>query len=228
MTRLSHHVRAKTNASLISMVQRFSDIIIILFGLYLVFYLNGKDYGYNQILASMIVLVLFQMTGGITDFYRSWRGVKFSSEFILVLKNWTVSILLSLGVLSYLNGLWLPFRIFIEWFILVCFCLLFSRMSIRAGARIIRHLGYNTRNVAIAGSMPVGLNLAKSFIEEPWLGFKVVGVYDTKTLVKEAEEYGIEYKGDFHALVQDARAGNLDRIYIAMSMSEEAKNERVN
>ncbi|MDD8706847.1 hypothetical protein LAX31_00005, partial [Escherichia coli] len=36
MTRLSHHVRAKTNASLISMVQRFSDIIIILFGLYLV------------------------------------------------------------------------------------------------------------------------------------------------------------------------------------------------
>ncbi|MFX3116312.1 hypothetical protein V6104_24760, partial [Klebsiella pneumoniae] len=27
MTRLSHHVRAKTNASLISMVQRFSDII---------------------------------------------------------------------------------------------------------------------------------------------------------------------------------------------------------
>ncbi|EGZ6865237.1 spore coat protein CotS, partial [Escherichia coli] len=25
MTRLSHHVRAKTNASLISMVQRFSD-----------------------------------------------------------------------------------------------------------------------------------------------------------------------------------------------------------
>ncbi|HBX4225143.1 TPA: undecaprenyl-phosphate glucose phosphotransferase, partial [Klebsiella pneumoniae] len=113
--------------------------------------------------------------------------------------------------------------IFIEWFILVCFCLLFSRMSIRAGARIIRHLGYNTRNVAIAGSMPVGLNLAKSFIEEPWLGFKVVGVYDTKTLVEEAEVYGIEYKGDFHSLVQDARAGNLDRIYIAMSMSEEAK-----
>jgi putative colanic acid biosynthesis UDP-glucose lipid carrier transferase len=195
------------------MVQRFSDIIIILFGLYLVFYLNGKDYGYNQILASMIVLVLYQMTGGITDFYRSWRGVKFSSEFILVLKNWTVSILLSLGVLSYLNGLWLPFQIFIEWFILVCVCLLFSRMSIRAGARIIRHLGYNTRNVAIAGSMPVGLNLAKSFIEEPWLGFKVVGIYDTKTLVEEAEEYGIEYKGDFDALVQDARAGHLDRIY---------------
>lgn len=223
MTRLSHHVRAKANASLISMVQRLSDILMILFGLYIVFYLNGKDFGYNQILSSMIVLVLFQMTGGITDFYRSWRGVRFSSEFILVLKNWTVSILLSLGILSYLNGLWLPFHIFIEWYILVCICLLFSRMSIRAGARIIRHLGYNTRNVAIAGSMPVGLNLVKSFVEEPWLGFKVVGIYDTKNLIEEAKEYGIEYKGDFHALVQDARAGNLDRIYIAMSMSEEAK-----
>ncbi len=67
--------------------------------------------------------------------------------------------------------------------------------------------------------MPVGINLAKSFIDEPWLGFAVVGVYDDKKIVSE----DIEYKGNFEQLIIDAKAGKLDRIYLAMSMSDEMK-----
>lgn len=68
--------------------------------------------------------------------------------------------------------------------------------------------------------MPAGVNLIKSFTDEPWLGFIVKGIYDDDFY--EAKD-GIEYIGNFDMLVQDAREGKLDRIYIAMSMSNENK-----
>ncbi len=66
--------------------------------------------------------------------------------------------------------------------------------------------------------MPVGVSLAKSFNDEPWLGFVVVGLYDINPPNTNLSD--IEYKGDFEQLIADAKKGKLDRIYIAMSMSE--------
>lgn len=217
MKTFNHRGRSKPNASLISIVQRFTDISIIFVGLYASCLINNKYFGYNQILVCLIVLSAFQMIGGISDFYRSWRGVKLSVELSLVLKNWTLSLLLSMGITTYSEVLGLSFKIMLEWYFFVCLGVVICRMSIRAVARFIRTLGYNTRRIAIAGSMPVAINLAKSFIDEPWLGFVVVGIYDNK-IVKNNE---IEYKGDFNKLIVDAKAGELDRIYLAMSMSDE-------
>lgn len=220
MTKLHRRARSKPNASLISIVQRFSDILIIFLGLYIACFINKKHFGYNQVLVFLMVLTAFQMIGGISDFYRSWRGVKLSVELNLILKNWTLSLLFVMGGISYSHVLGLSFQIFLAWFLFVCMGVIICRVSIRVGARIIRNLGYNTRRIAIAGSMPAGINLAKGFIDEPWLGFIVVGIYDDKTVESGNE---IEYKGNFNQLVCDAKAGKLDRIYIAMSMSDEIK-----
>lgn len=223
MTRLHHRARSKANASLISMVQRFSDIIIIFSGLYLISLLKNIDFSYHQTLIFLIVLVVFQMVGGITDFYRSWRGVKLSTELLLILKNWSLSLIITIGLTSYSTELTLPFYAFLGWYVLVCIGFLICRLSIRSGARVARYLGYNTRNIAIAGSMPVGLSLAQSFMDEPWLGFVVIGVYDDEPFNHVKEKYDIKYKGDFSHLIRDAKEGKLDRIYIAMSMSDEIK-----
>lgn len=88
---------------------------------------------------------------------------------------------------------------------------------IRVCAKTVRSFGYNTRNIAIAGAMPVGLSLARSFIDEPWLGFVVVGIYNPTKIDSD----DIEYKGDFQKLIDDAKSGKIDRIYIAMKMSDE-------
>lgn len=224
MARLYHHrARSKANASLISMVQRFSDIIIIFFGLYFVFVLGNLQFGYSQILICLLVLVIFQMIGGITDFYRSWRGVRLSTELVLILKNWTLSLVITMGLATYTNELNLPFYFFLGWYVSVCLGFFICRVSIRYGARIARNLGYNTRNIAIAGSMPVGISLANSFIDEPWLGFVVVGIYDDKQINFDKNKHKIKYNGDYSALIKDAKDGKLDRIYIAMSMSDEVK-----
>lgn len=110
MTKLHHRIRSKANASLISIAQRFSDILIIFLGLYIVCTVNNINFGIKHLLSCLLVLTIFQMIGGITDFYRSWRGVKLISELDLIIKNWTLSLILMVGILSYSNTLILTFE----------------------------------------------------------------------------------------------------------------------
>ncbi|STQ60624.1 putative colanic biosynthesis UDP-glucose lipid carrier transferase [Pseudescherichia vulneris] len=101
MTNLKKRERAKTNASLISMVQRFSDITILFGGLWVVCKANALPFFYLHLLMALMALVVFQMIGGMTDFYRSWRGVKISTELVLLLQNWTLSLIFSAGLMAF-------------------------------------------------------------------------------------------------------------------------------
>lgn len=220
MAILHHRARSKSNASLISMVQRFSDITIILLGLYCICFIHHQYFGTKELLIGLIVLVIFQMIGGITDFYRSWRGVKISTELKLLLQNWTLGLIFTLGIISFLSNFNFTFNIFLQWYIVVSFTIVLCRIAIRFAAGLIRKFGYNTRYVAVAGSMPAGINLLRSFEEEPWLGFVVKGVYDDQST---DDISNIVYAGTLSDLISEAKAGKLDRIYIAMRMGDEEK-----
>ncbi|MEF3189758.1 undecaprenyl-phosphate glucose phosphotransferase [Klebsiella quasipneumoniae] len=219
-----HYQRVNANASLISMVQRFSDIVLIFASLYAICLLNGVHFEIRYLLFSLIVLAIFQMVGGITDFYRSWRGVKISAELKLILKNWSLSYVLALGIISLFNDFDLNIRVAAIWFIVVTFGFVLCRTLIRVGAGILRRLGYNTRRVAVVGSLPAGINLLKGFAEEPWMGFIVLGYYNSEPLMNVS---GINFCGNFDKLINDARDGKIDRIYIAMNMQEEAKIKKI-
>lgn len=54
--------------------------------LYSLCVINHLEFSYKYVFIFLAVLVIFQMIGGITDFYRSWRGVKLSAEMALVIK----------------------------------------------------------------------------------------------------------------------------------------------
>lgn len=107
-----------------------------------------------------------------------------------------------------------------QWYAVVSLTIVFCRIAIRFAAGLIRKFGYNTRYVAVAGSMPAGINLLRSFEEEPWLGFVVKGVYDDQPT---DDESNIIYAGTLSDLISEAKAGKLDRIYIAMRMGDEEK-----
>lgn len=219
-----HYQRANANASLISMVQRFSDIVLIFTSLYAICLLNNVQFEIKYLLFSLIVLVIFQMVGGITDFYRSWRGVKISAELKLILKNWSLSYVLALGIISLVHDFDLNITVAVIWYIIVSIGFVLCRTLIRLGAGMLRRLGYNTRRVAVVGSLPAGINLLKGFAEEPWMGFIVLGYYNSEVLTNVVD---INYCGNLDELIVDARNGKIDRIYIAMNMQEEAKIKNI-
>ncbi|HDO7277744.1 TPA: undecaprenyl-phosphate glucose phosphotransferase [Escherichia coli] len=212
-------VLPKTNASLISIFQRFSDITIIFLSLFLTCYINEIEFNYSHVLNFLVMLVIFQMIGGITDFYRSWRGIKLTSELTSIIKNWSLSVIFGIALMAYSTNMKMSFHLLFEWYIFVCIGVLICRSLIRYSAQFVRTIGYNTRNVAIAGSLPVGQMLAQSFIDEPWLGFNVYGIYDDNYTMDKNNKY----IGDLQCLIRDAKDGKLDRIYIAMSMDENDK-----
>lgn len=135
MSNLKSRFRTKTNASIISIFQRFSDISIMIITLYSLCVINHLEFSYKYVFIFLAVLVIFQMIGGITDFYRSWRGVKLSAEMALVIKNWTLSILLTMGIVSFTPEIIIPFKIMLWWYISSFLGILLCRTLIRYGAR---------------------------------------------------------------------------------------------
>lgn len=220
MTTLQHVASPKPNVSLISIVQRISDVLIIFVGLYIVTSFNNQPFSAQSQLIAMAGIFIFQTISGITDFYRSWRGVSISLEIFTVLRNWLLTLSFTwfisrqVPTSSFINLL------FAHWFILVSVAFVASRTGIRLLAGMLRKYGYNTRRVCIAGSMPAGIALLKSFEKSPWLGFVVKGVYDDAF---SNNLDGVPYAGNISSLVNDAREGKVDRVYIAMNMKDEAR-----
>lgn len=68
MTVFKNKAKSKANASIISMLQRFSDIFIIFVGVYFICKLNQITIGYIHLLLALLVLVIFQMIGGLLTF----------------------------------------------------------------------------------------------------------------------------------------------------------------
>ena len=87
MTNLKKRERAKTNASLISMVQRFSDITIMFAGLWLVCEVSGLSFLYMHLLVALITLVVFQMLGGITVISNGLATIKSAPIITMVLMS---------------------------------------------------------------------------------------------------------------------------------------------
>jgi len=172
MITFSHRVRANANASIISLVQRFSDIAIIFLGLYTTCLFYNFNISYKANLIGLTALVVFQMIGGITDFYRSWRGVKISAELIMIIKNWTLSIILTSGLISLFPDFDISVKVFIFWYFFVVLGFIFCRTFIRLGAGVLRKLGYNTRRVAVVGSSPAAISLLQSFFRGTVVGVR--------------------------------------------------------
>lgn len=223
MTNLKKRERAKTNASLISMVQRFSDITIMFGGLWLVCEVSGRPFLYMHLLVALITLVVFQMLGGMTDFYRSWRGVKISTELTLLLQNWTLSLVFCAGLVAFNQDFDNRLGTWLAWYLLSSIGLVLCRSFIRYGAGWLRNRGYNKRLVAVAGNLPAGQALLDSFRNEPWLGFEVVGVYH------DPKPGGVssDWAGNFEQLIEDAKASRIHNVYIAMSMSDGAQVKKL-
>ncbi|CAI0905813.1 undecaprenyl-phosphate glucose phosphotransferase [Serratia quinivorans] len=213
----------QANSSLISMLQRFIDIFMMFFGLYIICILSNKSFDTQYLLVVLANLVVFQMIGGMTDFYRSWRGVRGFLEIKATLINWTMSLLVTSFAFTFTDYVSNDSKIYVKWYLTVAFGLIAGRYLIRKILGVLRKLGYNTRNVVIVGSLPVGIRLAESLSEAHWMGFNVLGIYNDEPVNSQT----VPFKGDIEQLIRDAKKGGIDRIYIAMPMEQELEIKEI-
>jgi len=90
--------------------------------------------------------------------------------------------------------------------------------SLRAGGR-------NTRTLAIAGKTALGTRVLEKIESTPWLGMRFIGFFDDRLAARECKDAAnhVDGVGRFDELVEMARDGKVDYVYITLPMRAEAR-----
>ncbi len=202
--------------------------MIILLILKLSAYLYGVRLDDQYFDAVLIAIVSFYLVGESVQLYRSWRGVPTKQLVQPVLFTWlvTVAVLLVVGYITKTTGTFSRVTIGM-WFVGVPIALIGWRILIRQLLGMVRAKGFNTRSVAIAGANRQGAKLGDLIQKTPSLGMRLRGYYEDRGSADDrvAKVLPAEVEGNFETLIQKARSGQVDLVYIALPLKGE---ERIN
>lgn len=226
MNRLDRGILRPHQAT-ISILQKLLDLGVICIGMEIVITANAVQWDYSAVIAILFAMVMFYLLGDFGQLYTSWRGERIREELRKVGGIWAVSFA-GVAVADYLspeitvlNG-----SAQLLWFSLVLGGLCGYRILLRFGLHALRRRGLNTRSVAIAGAGTLGQRLATRIASAPWMGLELVDFFDDKRHDPVSLGKGmvkLPISGNLEDLVERARAGDLDRIYIALPMRSEKR-----
>jgi putative colanic acid biosynthesis UDP-glucose lipid carrier transferase len=103
--------------------------------------------------------------------------------------------------------------------------LILERLMLRFALRVLRSRGRNTRTVAVAGASAVAQEIIARVLGAPWMGLRLVGVYDDRQIERLHPMNGrpFDLAGKLSDLVRDTRYGEIDYVYVAVPMRSEER-----
>ncbi|QDU98141.1 undecaprenyl-phosphate glucose phosphotransferase [Lignipirellula cremea] len=211
-------------------VYRIVDAACIIAGLALVVPLATAMTGERYLLIGSASIVMFFVSAGFSGLYRNWRGVPLERELVCSLATWGAT-LLALMTAAFAVRIvdHTPRSVILCWFAVTPVLFASSRIFLRNLLQTLRARGLNTHTFAIVGVNDLGIQLAKNIEAAPEMGLKLSGFYDDRPdsrLLDLPPSVG-EKVGDLEVLVQQARRGEVDRIYIAFPMRAEQRIREV-
>lgn len=216
----------KENASLLELVQRLLDPVLIVVAGIAVFGLQfgTLDLPRNYMLVLLGAFLLCLLVFSFFDIYRFQRGASLWMETRSLASAWAV-VLAGLVIVLFgtksatdFSRLWIGY-----WAMAGLLILIASRMAIRGVLRLIRRNGFNLRFVAIAGAGGLGQDVARRLADSPWTGLKVVGLYDDDPRLQKMQIEGVEVRGGLHRLAHDVAELGIDQVWIALPLQHGKK-----
>lgn len=208
-------------------LMRVVDLALIYGGLWLPTYARGEVWGQKEWIAGTIAAVVFLVIGQSLSVYESVRGVRLRQQLVRIWAGWFGGVVPTLLFLLFLSKQSEEYsRIVVSsWFILAPFLISVWRTAATMTLRELRSRGYNTRGVAIVGMTELGEQLALQMQNIPSLGLRVYGFYDDREEERchpIPESLGAR-AGSLDHLVEAARSGEIDLIYIAFPLRAEPR-----
>ncbi|MBB1606421.1 MULTISPECIES: undecaprenyl-phosphate glucose phosphotransferase [unclassified Pseudomonas] len=211
----------------ISVLQRMLDLTVILVSMTFIIMLHNGVFDEEHFIAALLALVIFYFLGDLGQLYASWRGERIREELRKVGGAWAISFF---GVFLFdyflLHLPHLEDSTLLQWFGLTLTTLCGYRVLLRTTLNALRRRGFNTRVVAIAGAGPLGQRLATNIARAPWMGLDLLGFFDDKhrdPVRLPGSKVRLPISGCLEDLVNQARAGQIDRVYITLPMRSEAR-----
>jgi putative colanic acid biosynthesis UDP-glucose lipid carrier transferase len=216
----------KTKAAF-SYLHRLIDCTVILLMLPAVVYsYDPVSMGPRYWFAAIIAVFGFIAIAEMTHLYSSWRVYAIRQE-LAELTAIYAAVGVMLVVIAFVTKTSDQFSrgIFLLWWCMSLSILMVLRFAVRTLLRVARSKAHNLRTVAIAGAGKLGCRVAERMLGSEWLGLRLVGFYDegiaSTAQAVAGRHYGIE--GDLASLVQLAKRGGVDYVYVALPLSHRTK-----
>lgn len=211
----------RSNQSTIGIIQRLSDVVLLLGTLWLSVWLSGYLWGDNYEVAALGGVLGYYFLAELNGLYSSWRTSSFYSELNSVLEIW-FWVVVGFLLIAFVGKISISYsrQAMLTWFILAPISIGLWRGLIRALLRELRHFGFNIRRVAIVGANDLGRQLAKNLATQSWMGMEIVGFYDDE-VKRDTQFDSISVAGNLEALIEDGKQGKIDCIYITLPMHAE-------
>lgn len=215
-----------SHTAAISGAQRVSDGCLIALTYWLVERLRPQAWNVYNTLALLLAVVIFLLIGEANGLYRSWRGVALRHELQHMVTTWVLAtpVLLFAAFLTETSEEFSRIGT-VVWFIVTPTVLVAWRAATRLLLAELRRRGYNNRSVAIAGCTASAKSLIDHIERDPSAGMRLYGLYDDRTAARRTpmESDQGPFKGDLDQLVEDARSGKIDLVYISLPLRAETR-----
>ena len=214
----------QSNKSSFATLYRLADLVTITLIFFLVLTFRNIPIQESLLLPLLVSIVSFNIIAEGLDLYRSWRTQSTTVLLKSALMCWSISsIFLLLCVYFFPNLVTFDDRTLWIYLLAVSPAILLWRMGFREVLFFQRKRGHNSRSAAIIGATPGGYNLAMQIIDNGQLGINLYGLFDDRTPSRLPHEFQNQIAGNIADVIEAAREGKIDYIYVAMPMSAEAR-----
>lgn len=213
-------------SSKFSLIHRSLDILCVVGILKLSCLIYGEPWTVGTIGMAAWLIGFFCFFAEANDLYRSWRIASLQREIERLWLAWIWGVFCLLLLSFFTTTVSVPStRGIIFWFGLTPFVLTFSRVALRLLLRTVRSQGRNQRSAVIAGAGDLGTRIANIIGQSLWMGVQVVGFYDDvkPSGFRPPSNPSVKVEGNLEDLVQIARDGKIDLIYMALPQRAEKR-----
>lgn len=212
----------KSRRSIYIALLRMSDVALPMLVLYVTEVAMLKTWSEQYLIFGIVSGSLYGLVNQFIGAYENCRGRAIIDTLRLVLKGWAMTFLTLVALLFIFKVSVSYSRLVISvWSVLMLVLLAVQRYTLWKTLYYLFSKGINVKNVAIAGVGKVGLYLASVFEQNPYLGYRVVGLYDDNPSACDRIPAGLEFLGNTDQINGDAIAGRFDELYLAFPLSAE-------
>jgi putative colanic acid biosynthesis UDP-glucose lipid carrier transferase len=202
------------------------DALSIVGGLWMLVNIHPEFDSKSTIVVSLIAIGLFNIFAEVVGLYRRWHGLGFYKEVGCTVIAWATTIagLTLLGRFS-IYSTEISGPAILWWFAISLTVALAIRVGIRWFNRYQARNGVGTRKFAIAGANELGIQLAQNIIATPDLRLTFSGFYDDRPIDRlcELPEDLDRNEGKIDAMVESAKAGDIQVIFVTLPMRAEER-----
>ncbi len=213
------------------MLYRVFDALAIVFSLFVVSYLTqypwpDGPWGTLYAVSAGFSIIIFLLAAEHFQIYSSWLGLTLRRELPYVALAWVWAIL-GLLLLAYITktSAHFPRSAILLWFIATPVVLGTWRFVFRAFLRVFHKKTKRKECVAIYGLNDLGIRLSEQIQDAAWMGLVFGGFYEDREHVrdegKQLSGNPSTIVGGMDALVDAAREGKVDFVFITLSMKGE-------